>query len=92
MIAINDYGALGVMQSIREHGGKIPEDISVASFDNTYIAETAMPCLTSVGYDYEEYGSLLVKAAIGRLYGTPVEKLQMVEPMLFVRGSTGAVD
>ena len=51
-----------------------------------------MPCLTSVGYDYEEYGSLLVKAAIGRLYGTPVEKLQMVEPMLFVRGSTGAVD
>lgn len=89
VIAINDYGALGVMQSIREHGGKIPEDISVASFDNTYIAETAMPGLTSVGYDYEAYGSLLVKAAVGRMNGLPVEKLQMVEPVLVVRGSSG---
>ena len=78
-----------VTQSIREHGGKIPEDISVASFDNTYIAETAMPGLTSVGYDYEAYGSLLVKAAVGRMNGLPVEKLQMVEPVLVVRGSSG---
>lgn len=91
VIAINDYAALGVMQSIREHGAKIPEDISVVSFDNTYIAETAIPGLTSIGYDYKEYGSLLVKAAMGRIHGIPVERLQIVEPMLFVRGSSGAV-
>ena len=50
---------------------------------------SAMPGLTSVGYDYEEYGSLLVKAAVGRMNGLPVEKLQMVEPVLVVRGNSG---
>lgn len=88
VIAINDYAALGIMQSIRAHGQKIPEDISLVSFDNTCLAKTAMPGLTCIGYDYEEYGSLLIKTAVSRIYSAPVEKLRLIEPMLVVREST----
>lgn len=88
VIAINDYAALGIMQSIHEHDQKIPENISVVSYDNTYISETAFPNLTSIDYNYEEYGSLLIKTAIKRITGTPVEKLQMIEPALIIRDSS----
>lgn len=88
VIAINDYAALGIIQSIHEHGQKIPRDISVVSYDNTYIAETTVPALTSIDYNYEEYGSLLIKTAIGRLAGEAPSKFQIVEPSLVVRESS----
>lgn len=88
VIAINDYAALGIMQSIHEHSQKIPEDISVVSYDNTYISETAFPSLTSIDYNYEEYGSLLIKTALKRITGIPVEKLQIIEPTLITRESS----
>ena len=37
VIAVNDFAAAGIMRSILEHGLKIPQDISLVSFDNTYI-------------------------------------------------------
>ena len=59
IIAINDFAASGALRSIREHRLHVPEDISVISFDNTYIADLVMPKLTSVDYNYEDYGKLL---------------------------------
>ena len=37
IIAINDFTAVGIMKSIIEHGLTIPNDISLAIFDNTYV-------------------------------------------------------
>ena len=42
MIAINDYSAVGVMRSIKEHGLRIPEDISLISLINTFIVDTVI--------------------------------------------------
>ena len=64
IIAINDFTAVGVVRTLREAGYQIPEDISVVSFDNTYIAETCMPRLTCVGYDYRMFGHLLIDTAV----------------------------
>lgn len=88
VIAINDYAALGIMQSIRNHGQNIPEDISVISYDNTYLSETTVPNLTSIDYNYEEYGALLIETAIRRITGASVEKLQIIEPALIIRESS----
>ena len=38
VIAINDFSATGIIRSIIEHGYRIPQDISVVSYDNTYMA------------------------------------------------------
>lgn len=89
VIAINDFAAMGIMKSIHEHGLKIPQDISVVSYDNTYLAETINPKLTSVDYNYEEYGKTLVDTAISLIEGKPVQRIQMVEPLLVVRESSG---
>ena len=44
------------MKCLTERGYHIPEDVSVVSYDNTYMAEMGIPPLTSVDYNYEEYG------------------------------------
>lgn len=91
VIAINDFSAAGIMCSIHEHGLRIPEDISLVSYDNTFIADLLMPKLTSIDYNYDKYGEMLVDTAIGVLEGRPLPRVQLVTPTLIVRGSSGKV-
>ena len=87
VIAINDFTAVGVVRTLREAGYRIPEEISVVSFDNTYIAETCMPRLTCVGYDYRMFGRLLVDTAVCAIHGEEPPRVQMVKSRLVIRDS-----
>ena len=51
----SDYSAYKFMISMMSKGYKIPEDISVASFDNTSISIESSPTITSVGMDKDEF-------------------------------------
>lgn len=87
VIAINDYVAAGVIRSATEHGHRIPEDISVVSYDNTQLAELLTPRLTSIDYDYANYGRMLINTAIATIKGIKVPKNQKIMPRLVVRDS-----
>ncbi|MBO6239308.1 MAG: LacI family DNA-binding transcriptional regulator [Butyrivibrio sp.] len=89
IVAINDFAASGALRSIREHGLRVPEDISVVSFDNTYTADILSPKLTSIDYDYDHFGKMLVDTAIAVIKGQKTDDNQMVEPRLVFRESTG---
>lgn len=89
VIAINDFSAAGVVRGIMEMGLKIPEDISVVSYDNTYISELLVPKLTSIDYDYENFGKKIVDVAIAGAEGRLVERHQRVSTKLVVRESSG---
>lgn len=90
IIAINDFTAIGVMRSLKEHDIRIPEDISVASYDNTYMCETTMPRLTSIDYNYEEYGRKLIETSIALIEGREMDTLSMVTPDIVIRESCGS--
>jgi DNA-binding LacI/PurR family transcriptional regulator len=45
-IAVNDYSAVGAMRAAAEAGLSIPEDLSLISFDNTFLSEVVQPKLT----------------------------------------------
>lgn len=87
LIAINDFTAIGVIHSIREHGLDIPNDISIASFDNTFVSEVSMPKLTTVAYDYELFGEKLVEVAIDAIHKKNLQRIQLIKPKLVVRDS-----
>lgn len=72
VIAINDFTAVGVTHVLRERGIRIPEDISVVSFDNTFMTETCVPQLTSVAYDYHTMGELLIETAVQAIHGPAI--------------------
>lgn len=92
VIAINDFTALGIVQSIRQHSYRIPEDISVASFDNTFIADSCTPRLTDMGYNYDKFGDTLVETAIAALEGKKPLKLQLIPPELVIRESCRSIE
>ena len=88
VMTINDFSAVGVMRSVKERGLRIPEDMAVVSFDNTFLVDTVMPRLTSVCYDYDLLGKTLVDTAVRLINGEEVPAVQRIPSRLVVRNST----
>lgn len=91
VMAINDFTAIGVMRALYEYGYSIPGDISVASFDNTYIAEASMPRLTCIGYDYRLFGEKLIDTAIQAIHEEEAPQVQMIKSKLYIRDSCRSI-
>jgi LacI family transcriptional regulator len=56
IFASNDVSAFGVMEAVREHGLRIPADVSVVGFDDIPQAAHVHPPLTTVRQPLEEMG------------------------------------
>lgn len=61
LFAANDLLAIGAIQALRESGLRIPEDISVAGYDDTALGASMSPALTSVHQDLYQAGVLLAR-------------------------------
>jgi DNA-binding LacI/PurR family transcriptional regulator len=88
IIAVNDYTAAGALRAISEQNLRVPGDISLVSFDNTFLSEILSPQLTSIDYDYPLLGRMLIETAINALSGpgTPYER--SIPATLVIRDST----
>ncbi len=91
IISVNDYLAMGVYRSLGLNGLRIPDDISVAGFDNTHVGENLYPSLTSVDVGGQEIGRISVQLLIARLTD-PKRPQQIIETTarLVQRESTAA--
>lgn len=87
IVAINDFTAVGIMKSIIEHGLSIPEDISIASFDNTYVSEIIIPNLTTIGYNYKNFGETLIDVSIKAIEKRKLEKVKLIDSEILIRNS-----
>ncbi len=90
IFAANDLMAIGVMQSLREHGIRIPEDIAVVGFDDISAAKLVTPTLTTVAQFQWKMGERAAQTLMNRLRGEKTGAGTAVEmPFdLIVRGST----
>ncbi|MEX2499414.1 MAG: substrate-binding domain-containing protein, partial [Wenzhouxiangellaceae bacterium] len=61
LFAANDLLAIGAIQALREHGLRIPADISVVGYDDTALGASMSPALTSVHQDLYQAGVLLAR-------------------------------
>ncbi|MFJ4685535.1 LacI family DNA-binding transcriptional regulator [Streptomyces sp. NPDC088789] len=89
VFAANDQMALGVLRALHEAGRTVPDEISVAGFDDVPEARFFEPPLTTVHQDFDIVGRhcvTLLLEQIERRSGGP-GKLT-VEPTLVVRAST----
>ncbi|NEE00962.1 LacI family DNA-binding transcriptional regulator [Phytoactinopolyspora halotolerans] len=89
VFAANDLIALGAMHAIRSAGRSIPEEIQVVGMDDTTLAETSFPPLTSVSLGSRDRGRLAADMLLARLHGeTGPARRATVAPSLTVREST----
>lgn len=93
VVAYNDLVALGLLARWSELGIRVPDDVSLIGFDNTFVAELASPHLTSVGADLRELGDAAVELLLARIDEPGGDAASVsrhdVQPRLVVRASTG---
>jgi LacI family transcriptional regulator len=64
VFACNDVMAVGAMAAFRDHGLRIPEDVSIAGFDDIKPLRDVVPQLTTVHLDLEGLGERAAQLAL----------------------------
>ena len=88
VFAANDQMALGLMAALREHGRRVPDDVSIVGFDDLPEAEFFAPPLTTVRQDFAELGRRAMALVERVLAGDERATVDLVPTTLVVRAST----
>lgn len=62
-----DYIAIGAMQALKEHGYRIPEDVSIIGYDDVALCEFTDPPLTTTRVNRNDIGRIAVHQLINRI-------------------------
>ncbi|MFI1013182.1 LacI family DNA-binding transcriptional regulator [Streptomyces sp. NPDC020965] len=87
IVAANDTVALGACAALRARGARIPEDISVAGFDDLPFSVDVVPALTTVRLPLYEAGARAGRLAMGK-EAPPSGGIATIGAELVVRRST----
>jgi LacI family transcriptional regulator len=91
MFAFNDEMAIGTIQAAREHGLRVPEDLSVVGFDDVERPLLMTPQLTTVRQPLAEMGRMAVNLLFRLLDKQRIDALRVVlATHLVTRESTAA--
>jgi len=87
IIGINDSVAAGLLRQAQIHHIRVPEDVSVAGFDGSYLSTLVYPPLTTVSQNYEEFGKAIIDSIIALKNGEKAEHLTRIPTKLIIRDS-----
>lgn len=77
VFACSDPQAMGVIRTVIESGKRVPEDISVIGYDDSPMAASFVPPMTSVRQDWRSGGHLLARKVVAL-----IEKKSVVSEVL----------
>jgi len=86
IFATNDDSAAGVLVACSQHGLTMPHDISVCGFDDSWVAKSVWPYLTTVHQPMEELGRAAALLLLRR--DEPENILHKLDFHLVIRDST----
>ena len=69
VFAPNDFAAIGLLQALDDRALRVPEDVSVVGYDDTWLAGLARIGLTTVHQDPRGIGATAVSLLLERLDG-----------------------
>ncbi|HEY5664650.1 MAG TPA: LacI family DNA-binding transcriptional regulator [Ilumatobacter sp.] len=85
----NDLSTLGAMDVVDGLGLRVPADISLVGYDNTFVAALRHVGLTSVDQNRDRLGELAVETLVERVeHGRTAARHHVITPTLVVRGTT----
>jgi LacI family transcriptional regulator len=89
IFAFNDMLAIGAMQAARSRGVRVPDELSIVGFDDTFEASIVTPPLTTVRQPLAEMGRMAVALLVRLLHNQRIDALHVeLETKLVRREST----
>lgn len=88
VLALNDSMAIAILVALRRLGVSVPNDVSVAGFDDVAVAELLFPSLTTARFPLAEMGREALDLATRPAASRPRRKT--IAAQLMVRESTAA--
>ena len=90
VVCYNDQIAMKVIQALTDAGLKVPEDISVTGYDNSYMANSGGFNLTTIVHPQEKLGEMAAELLLDLIQNgeeTVKEKKIMIEPEIVIGNS-----
>lgn len=90
VVCYNDQIALSVIRALQDAGARVPEDVSVTGYDNSYMASSGGLRLTTIAHPQEKLGEMAARLLLKLIQNGNVpdeERKIMVEPELVVGNS-----
>jgi DNA-binding LacI/PurR family transcriptional regulator len=89
IICSNNLWAFGCLRSLQTHNVKVPEDISLITFDDYPLAQVTNPMLTTVNIDMYDIGDQAGKLLVNKIKKPQMQvQIYTTVPQLVIRGST----
>lgn len=89
VFAVTDVMAIGALAALRDHGVKVPDQVSLAGFDDVPIVRDLTPPLTTVALPLDEMGERVMQLVLREPAG-PRTRVERVAGEVILRASTTA--
>lgn len=90
LLIANDQMALGALSALHQHKRKIPQDISLIGYDDTYESAFFEPALTTVAIDFDLQGKMAVQQLLQSAESPLASRASTILPSrLVIRNSAG---
>jgi DNA-binding LacI/PurR family transcriptional regulator len=88
LFAASDLMALGALDAVRAAGRHVPDDVAVVGFDDSELARTAEPPLTTVRQPIEQLGAEMARLLVAQLDDDAPPSGVVLRTELVVRSSS----
>ena len=88
LLCSNEYCAYGAITALKDTGIKVPDDVSVAAFDEGTLSKFTEPAITTIKQPFRTLGEMAVKLLIDILNNESTAKTSiLLHPSIIERAS-----